>query len=69
MFKCEICGTLSMPGERPVTLVTETRDAEYPARDYVAKRGQECHDAGGYGTEIVREIRAHAKCAEAMAPR
>ena len=69
-FKCQICNQVGSPHEKPVRVVSETRQVEYPARKVRRKRGPEDKfgerfdiDPGGTGTEIVREVVCHAGCA------
>lgn len=60
MFKCQLCGKSSQKYEHPVMHVVEFRDKEYPERDGIYTEGRP--DPGGYGVEIVKEIKIHDKC-------
>lgn len=70
MFKCGLCELTSKPGEKAVHVVTETRKSVYPFRQganrFTSLEGEkmESDDPGGRGTEIVKEILSHQKCAE-----
>lgn len=72
MFKCQICNKSSRRYERPVMFVVETRDKEYPERPgiYNADDGEYARrdDPGGWGTEIVKEIKIHVECMPDTAP-
>lgn len=60
MFRCEVCNRSSKLYERPVMFTIETREKEYPERANFY--GEDKHDPGGYGYEIVKEIRLHVGC-------
>ena len=76
MYRCEVCDYV-VPASTPCNrIVVETRAAEYPLRPKVhwvpptdRGKGKYEDDPGGYGTEIVRELRACASCAtDGIAP-
>lgn len=53
MFICQHCGCLSDPNEKPVRVVTETREKLYDNDGVITK-----------GREIVRELLVHLDCVE-----
>lgn len=61
MYRCEMCGLSSAPGELINRKVVETRTKEYPRRTCKGKTG-EIHDPGGDGYETVREINICSDC-------
>lgn len=68
MFTCGLCKQQSEPSERAVTVVTERREKVYRSRQNAHPYRKTntvlyADDPGGVGTEIAKEVRAHAKCA------
>jgi len=69
MFQCGICKEQSKPGQKAHHIVVEQRAVTYPPRQqahlYKDAMGKwmKRDDPGGQGTEIVREVLAHEKCA------
>jgi hypothetical protein len=53
MFKCGLCGRMTIPNEKATHVVTETRKVKYP-----------CNTEG---TEIAKEVLACRQCAIARA--
>lgn len=67
MVRCGICNQLTKPGEKPVTLVAETRIKVYPKREEAMRTGRGMtlrwiEDPGGIGKEIVSEVKVHEAC-------
>jgi hypothetical protein len=65
MFNCDICKKAVGPRKLPTKVVTKTREATYPARDYAhphALTEEAAHDPGGRGTEIVEEKNVCQDC-------
>lgn len=60
MFRCQACSKGSKYYERPVMFTVETREKEYPERPNLY--GEDKGDPGGFGYEIVKEIRIHLEC-------
>ena len=60
MFKCGLCGKQSKRGEGMASVVLETRNVSYVQTDEFDEPVGVSH-----GWEIVREVGAHAACAEA----
>jgi hypothetical protein len=64
MFKCDECGNSSVPGEKLVTKVVQTRPHKHPQREYKNKRQALIHDRGNeFATQIVREAKVCRTCA------
>lgn len=72
MYRCELCGETSKPGEQAYHVITETRDVDYPRRSHSqapmkrkdrTKRKRWRPDPGGNGAEIVDESLACSECA------
>ena len=61
-FRCQLCGKAQPTYAKPVNLVIETRSKVYPKR-YADPQCKILIDAGGVGTEIVREVEACEECA------
>lgn len=53
MFKCQVTGLQSRPGERSFRVPVETRKTMYAPHDDL---GRKIFHAGGEGTEIAREL-------------
>jgi hypothetical protein len=74
MFKCQISGKNSLPKEKPVKLVTQTRDVVYYKKykdketgDLVLAIGKDGNPIiEGYGTEIVEEKLVLASVAQGL---
>lgn len=72
MFRCEICEKLVGEHVQPQRIITETRPTRYAMRSgantrmRVRKGSRDDH--GGLGWEIVREVLACDRCAEASPP-
>jgi len=71
MFRCEKCQKVSEPREVSHKVVTETREVEYPYREYANKKDvlfdpRGTDDPGGVGHETVKEITVCGECAEKM---
>jgi hypothetical protein len=71
MFICGICNTLSARNESAVRVVTETRTVTHPFRKDAHKYirfsdGKEVikDDPGGKGSQVVKEVLAHERCAQ-----
>jgi len=62
MFKCELSGRVSVPGEKPVRVVLETRE-----RIYTVKTRDNKDKEIGRGTEIVREALVCREVADQLA--
>lgn|GEM_PF-3144626 len=58
MFRCEICGEVSVPKEHPVRVVIKRRE-----RDYFNPRSKKKKFTKGW--EIEKEISVHLLCAVA----
>lgn len=56
MFRCGLCGKVSLPNEAAIMVVVETREKVYPYRSE--------EDKGGTGFETVKEVLAHVACAK-----
>ena len=77
MFLCDVCGSVTAPGTPCNRVTVETRDVEYPKRKEVhwhpprpgKEKGKWVDDPGGYGHEIVREVRACPNCVLEIAAR
>lgn len=72
MYRCEICGESSKPGDQAYHIIVETRDVSYPRRAHSqapmkrkdrTKRKRWRPDPGGSGMEIVNEALACVDCA------
>ena len=59
MFKCDYCGSTTLPGEKKTMVVTDTRYKEYPPR---RDEHDQVIDKGGVGREIVAEKAACVRC-------
>lgn len=60
MYKCEVCNTNC--DHAMLKNVTQTREAEYPEREYKNPRGKKIFDPGGVGREIVNEVAVCSSC-------
>lgn len=73
MFICGICNLPSEPREKAKRVVTQTREVTFPhryeAHKYTTRDGREIvkDDPGGTGTQIVKEVLAHAACVDKVA--
>lgn len=68
MFACGLCHEQSEPNERPERVVVETREKMYPERFHAhpyRRTNTKLYrdDPGGVGSEVVKEVIAHVKCA------
>ena len=72
MYRCELCGETSAPGEQAHHVIVETREVSYPRRSHSQaptrrkdrqKRARWGADPGGEGAEIVDEALACTACA------
>lgn len=59
-FRCEVCDRPIGKYQKPITVVTQTRDKVYPKR--FAEDGKTVIDNGGKGYETVKEIHACQEC-------
>lgn len=70
MFRCALTHKQSLPGERAVRIVVETRACSYPPQPARTRghRGnmREVTDHGGVGREIVRELLLSQEAAAAF---
>lgn len=67
MIKCGLCNGDTRSGEKPVAVILATRSVVYPFRAKVQRISVPPYlkdDPGGNGTEIVKQVLAHKKCAE-----
>ena len=64
MFKCQVTGRMTRPGEKMVRVVTETRDKEYTERRNVDGEWKDV--VVGFGHETVKEICASEKGLEIL---
>ncbi len=62
MFICGNCHSVTKPRVTSQMATAEARDKRYPARHKVNRNGSD--DPGGYGREIVREVRVCPECAQ-----
>lgn len=67
MYRCEICGIVTPPGAKALTVVVEKRERTYPTRVRAnkARKGRrtvftDC--PGGKGWEIAKEALACKEC-------
>ena len=74
MYRCELCGALSKPGQRAIHIIVKTRPVSYPARansqapvkrNDRTKRKRWRSDPGGTGNEIVDQALVCRVCASA----
>lgn len=68
MFRCTRCQKVSLPGDKPVRLVVETREKVYPFRSRANRRRGYMNftdDEGGRGQEIKREVVVCKDCNKA----
>lgn len=68
MYRCDSCGRLAAPHLRSHRLVAEVREVTHPRRSRAQRvpgksRDQWKDDAGGHGTQVVREITCCPACA------
>lgn len=73
MYNCDICKKTTLPKTACIRITTETRQKTYQARQSVnriaswkddrADKINSTGDAGGKGTEIVKELKVCPTCA------
>lgn len=63
-FTCQQCGTPQEAGVKPCKTVTIQRAKVYPRREEGEGYDHRVVDAGGTGTETVKEMDLCEKCAE-----
>jgi hypothetical protein len=72
MYRCELCGIIVPPRTRAHRVVLEEREKAYPFRPEAFRAMRLVHgrlkevwndDPGGWGREVVREVRACPACA------
>jgi hypothetical protein len=75
MYRCELCGKLTKPGQPSLKVVTETRERTYlpPQEPAPTRRGgqgrrprRKAAPSDGAGREIVTEKLVCADCAEGL---
>jgi len=59
MYKCQECGTVSLPKEQVNKLVTEMRKKEY---EFEVQKGRNTITKNSQGWEIVKEIEVCKEC-------
>lgn len=64
MYRCQMCGQSTKPGQPIQRVVTQTRIKEYHPRVYwtPGKAGRKVEDPGGEGREIAKELKVCPDC-------
>lgn len=64
MYRCQMCGQSTKPGDPIRRVVMKTREKDYQPRKYKlpGKNKMEVRDPGGCGREIVKELAVCGVC-------